>query len=100
MIEYNRDTLLMRISNEESMVLHIYPALWFPNTQAKVKLLLKVMRENSSPAELGEVLSWLYRKLDDKNTFEGRENTKKATFCRMLMKNIKQIREFNGLWGE
>ena len=90
----------IEITNEISMTLHIIVHEWFPNTKQKVALLLKVMRENSTPQELSETLDNLIMDLNNKDTFAGRNNSKKPTFINMLARNKKQISIFNGLYGE
>ena len=100
MILYDRDILTMEITDEHSMRLIIFISEWFPNTKAKCNQLLKIMKEYSSPAELGEVLTWLYFKLDQKKAVFGyRENIEKPAFNRMLSSNRMLISLFNGLYG-
>ena len=83
-----------------SMELMIVVPEWFPNTKQKLTLLLKVMKEYSTPAELSEMLDNLMMDLNNKDTFAGRNNSKKPTFINMLARNKKQISIFNGLYGE
>lgn len=101
MILFDRRLLILEVTDEHSMNLSINITEWFPNTKVKCNQLLKVMKEYSNPAELGEVLSWLYFQLDQKKaTFGYRENFNKPAFNRMLLSNKMLIREFNGLYGE
>ena len=100
MILYDRHYLAIEITDEHSMRLIINISEWFPNTKAKCNQLLKIMREYSSPAELGEVLTWLYFNLDNKKaTFGYRENIEKPAFNKMLSSNKSLISMFNGLYG-
>ena len=84
----------------EFMELRIVVPEWFPNTKQKLTLLLKVMKEYSTPTELSEMLDNLMMDLNNKDTFAGRNNSKKPKFVNMLAMNKKQISVFNGLYGE
>ena len=90
-----------------SMYMEINVSEWFPNTKAKLNLLLKLMDEydhrwdtpdsdDEVKWHLPEILIALQEDLKDKNTFAHRPVKSVKMFCKMLNSNIEQIRIFGG----
>lgn len=82
-------------SNEMLLIINV--GWFFPNTKAKVKQLLKILKEYDTNDSLGIVLDRLAHTLivfirdDIQNHFD-----KEA---KQLVKNLDQIKIFNGLYG-
>lgn len=84
----------------DSMNLEINVGMWFPNTKAKVKQLLTIMKENKWDCEtqFAGALAGLVEDLRLSYTFKDREVKNTKMFCKMLNSNIEQIRIFAGLY--
>ena len=81
-----------------SFNLEINVNMWFPNTKAKVKTLLNIIKENDEDDRCASVLATLVEDLKVRDTFNGRVVKSSKTFCRMLNSNIEQIRIYSGLY--
>ena len=81
-----------------SFNLEINVNMWFPNTKAKVKTLLNIIKENDEDDRKASVLATLVEDLKVRDTFNGRVVKSSKTFCRMLNSNIEQVRIFAGLY--
>ena len=84
----------------DSMNLEINVGMWFPNTKAKVKQLLTILKENKWDCEtqFSGALAGLVEDLRLSYTFKDREVKNTKMFCKMLNSNIEQIRVFAGLY--
>lgn len=81
-----------------SFTLEINVGLWFPNTKAKLKDLLKLIRDNDENDRCMSVLATLNEDLKSKYTFDNRKVKSTKMFAKMLNSNIEQVKLFAGLY--
>ena len=82
-------------SNEMLLIINV--SWFFPNTKAKTKQLLNILKEYDTDDSLGIVLDTLAHRLIEFIRFSIEIDKKKD--AKQLVKNLDQIKIFNGLYG-
>ena len=83
-------------SNEMLLIINV--GWFFPNTKAKVTKLLKILREYDTDDSLGTVLDSTFKSILEHLRLATMVDDRKA--AQQLVKNIDQIKIFNGLYGQ
>ena len=97
-LKHNVDSIQDYIKVDSNEMLLIINVGWFfPNTKAKVNMLLKILREYDTNDQLGNVLDSTYKSLLQHLRLATQVDNRKL--AKQLVKNIDQIKIFNGLYG-
>lgn len=84
------------VSNEMLLIINV--GWFFPNTKARVTKLLKILREYDTNDRLSTVLDSTYKSLLELLKLATQVDNRKL--AKQLVKNIDQIKIFNGLYGD
>ena len=97
-LQHNIDSYMDQIKVDSNEMLLIINVGWFfPNTKAKTKQLLNILKEYDTDDSLGFVLDNLAHSIIKYIRFSLESDQKKD--AKQLVKNLDQIKIFNGLYG-
>lgn len=97
-LKHNLEAVQDQIKVDSNEMLLIINVGWFfPNTKAKTKQLLNILKEYDTDDSLGIVLDNLAHSIIEHIRFCIRLDSKKD--AKQLVKNLDQIKIFNGLYG-